>query len=633
MITWRDLQNFKAEEYQGAADGWGEVSNRARAAKDRVEQEMFAKLRDTQTGTTAKEALAALNQLSRNFQYVHAECGLIRAALNSFASGIAAPQRKLKHALEEAHQLGFTVKPDGSVQYPASASLGLEQGTARPTPDSPALLLPNNTQETANSGPPALLLPKTTQGTANSGPPALFLPDKTPGAADPNKAKAEDIAHRIASAVREAAEVDARYRSVLGKLKTSRSLKVDDATWADAAQDLKSVRKVGGEFIKEGDIPKGKSPVDNKKWWENLTQEQRDEYAALYPARIGALDGLPTTTRDDANRVVLAETHGTAQLQLKDWVNREPDRYLPYISQFTGREIEGARVENPEWRKWNEKKEDLEGRLDGMSKIQARCNASAINGSPPAYLLGFDNQNLGHAIVSIGNPDTADNVATYVPGTGAKLSSIKADLDRADMLYDTAKIADSHRKTASVLWLGYDAPQDVFTDATHAKYADAAGVPLRNFLTGIDTAHGGNLNSTLLGHSYGTLTAGTAMRDDPDLPVDNAIFVGSPGVGVDRAEDLNIPADHVWSATAKNDPINLAPPLVEELPILDNTKLFDDHSILYGCDPTTDDFGGKTFTVADGDPPKWNGDMPAHSQYWEGKSLRNMTSVVTRGHP
>ncbi|WP_030985997.1 alpha/beta hydrolase [Streptomyces sp. NRRL S-1813] len=633
MITWRDLQNFKAEPYQGAADGWGEVSNRARAAKDRVEQEMLAKLRDTQTGTTAKEALAALNQLSRNFQYVHAECGLIRAALNSFASGIAAPQRKLKHALEEAHQLGFTVKPDGSVQYPASVSLGLEQGTATPTPDSPALLLPNNTQETAHAGPPALLLPNNTQGTANSGPPALFLPDKTPGTANPNKVKAEDIASRIASAVRDAAEVDARYRSVLGKLKTSRSLKVDDATWADAAQDLKFVRKAAGEFIKEGDIPKGKSPVDNKKWWESLTQEQQDEYAALYPARIGALDGLPTTTRDDANRVVLAETHGTAQLQLKDWLNKEPDRYLPYISQFTGREIEGARVENPEWRKWNENKEELEGRLDGMSKIQSRCNDSAINGSPPAYLLGFDNQNLGHAIVSIGNPDTADNVATYVPGTGAKLSSIKADLDRADMLYDTAKTADSHRKTASVLWLGYDAPQDVFTDARHAKYADAAGVPLRDFLTGIDTAHGGNVNSTLLGHSYGTLVAGKTMRTHPDLPVDNAIFVGSPGVGVDHAKDLNIPADHVWSATAKNDPINLAPPLVGELPILDNTKLFDDHSILYGCDPTTEDFGGKTFAVADGDPPKWNGDMPAHSQYWEGKSLRHMTSVVTRGHP
>ena len=58
------------------------------------------------------------------------------------------------------------------------------------------------------------------------------------------------------------------------------------------------------------------------------------------------------------------------------------------------------------------------------------------------------------------------------------------------------------------------------------------------------------------------------MRAHPDLPVDNAVLLGSPGVGVDRAKDLNIPADHVWSATAKNDIIDLCPPLVGELPIL-----------------------------------------------------------------
>ncbi|MGW7249581.1 alpha/beta hydrolase [Streptomyces decoyicus] len=618
MITWRDLQNFKAEPYQGAADGWGEVSNRARAAKDRVEQEMLAKLRDTQTGTTAKEALAALNQLSRNFQYVHAECGLIRAALNSFASGIAAPQRKLKHALEEAHHLGFTVKPDGSVQYPAPAPLAPEQGTATPISDAPALLLPNNTQ-----------------GTASSGPPALFLPDKTPTIANPNKVKAEGIANRIASAVREAAEVDARYQSILGRLKTTRGLKVDNATWADAARDLREVQKATGNYRKESEIPRGKSPADNKKWWESLTQEERDEYTSLYPASVGALDGLPATVRDEANRVVLAETHGEARQQLNNWLKNEPARYQAYISPYTGYVVKGARVETEAWEKWNEKKKELEGRLEGMKAIESRFNASEAADRPPAYLLGFDNKNRGHAILAIGNPDTADNVATYVPGTYATLNSVNEDIRRAELLQHRAGLSDLSRKTSSIMWLGYDAPQSIAGDAMDPKFADSARNPLRDFLSGIDTVYDGNVNSTVLGHSYGTLVAGETLRDNPELPVDNAIFVGSPGVGVDQATDLKIPADHVWSATAKNDLINLAPPAAGPASILNPMaykRLFDDHSILYGVDPTSDDFGGRTFKVPDGDAPRWNGEMPAHSQYWEDEPLKHMGNIVTGGH-
>lgn len=110
------------------------------------------------------------------------------------------------------------------------------------------------------------------------------------------------------------------------------------------------------------------------------------------------------------------------------------------------------------------------------------------------------------------------------------------------------------------MWLGYDAPQSLLGDATDAKWADDAREPLSSFLTGIDTAHGGHVNSTVLGHSYGTLVAGETMRDHPDLPVDNAILVGSPGVGVNHASDLNIPTHHVWAATAKNDMVNMAPP-------------------------------------------------------------------------
>ncbi|WP_327383527.1 alpha/beta hydrolase [Streptomyces sp. NBC_01207] len=145
------------------------------------------------------------------------------------------------------------------------------------------------------------------------------------------------------------------------------------------------------------------------------------------------------------------------------------------------------------------------------------------------------------------------------------------------------------------------------------------------------------MNSTVLGHSYGTLVAGKALAENPELPVDNVIFVGSPGVGVEHAKDLGVPPDKVWAATADHDLITWAPspeavaggwfgPLYPPGLI----ELLDDHSILYGTDPSTDEFGGRTFGVAPGKSVGEGGElMPAHSQYWQGESLGNMANIVT----
>lgn len=157
-------------------------------------------------------------------------------------------------------------------------------------------------------------------------------------------------------------------------------------------------------------------------------------------------------------------------------------------------------------------------------------------------------------------------MVTYVPGTFAKLGSIDGDIGRAVALQSEAERHDLAHSTASVVWLGYDAPQAIMSDATETEWADKAEEPLGNFLQGIEEANHRDVNQTLLGHSYGSLVAGQTMSTHIDLPVDNAIMVGSPGVGVDHAKDLNIPADHVFAATAKNDLINLAPPLAGPWP-------------------------------------------------------------------
>lgn len=119
-LTWAQLRDLKCEALEGAADGWGRSSNRADAARDRVEQQLLTGLRDTQEGEAAQAAVARLRQLGRNFQYVYTECGLLRTTLNSLAHEMKTQQRALREALDDAAALKFTVQADGSVTYPAA---------------------------------------------------------------------------------------------------------------------------------------------------------------------------------------------------------------------------------------------------------------------------------------------------------------------------------------------------------------------------------------------------------------------------------------------------------------------------------------------------------------------------------
>ncbi|MGW7786331.1 alpha/beta hydrolase [Streptomyces tricolor] len=606
------LQALKPSEFEEAADGYRATSEMASTAKDKVENQIAAGVRNQLKGAAATAAVDGLKELAQNFHYVQTECALASTALNGFAYDMAAAKRKLEAALEDAKAAGCTVGADGSVTFPAG---GKEVDGKVPEGGTVEM-------STSPRDPTSASLERTA---ANMHP-------------NPNFGKAIGFANRIGDALKEATDADAKWAPKLRALKADDDLKVTDRDWSDVKSDQDGVSDAGKKYLDSmPQPPKDGSPKDNAAWWKGLDDEQKSAYISMHPDSVGAMDGLPSTVRDQANRTVFDETRAKARLEYEAWLQKhpEPKRYEPYISPITGREVKYApMVESREWKEWEKARKEAHSSLDGMDAIQTRFDNVTDEATRP-YLLGFDTKNRGHAIVSIGNPDIADNVVTYVPGTGSKLSSVDGDIRRAELLQAKAERMGPGQSTASIMWLGYDAPQSLLGDATEAKYADAAREPLSNFLTGIDTAHHGPVNSTVLGHSYGSLVAGETMRDHPDLPVDNAILVGSPGAGVDHAKELNIGADHVWAATAKNDLVNLAPPPAGTLAPLNPMayyRLFNDHSIMYGNDPISDEFGGQTFHVADGDPVSWSG-VPAHSQYWEGDSLTNMAKIVTGGRP
>lgn len=609
MSTWRQLRDLKLSAYRDTAGGWGKVSHRADAARLRVDREMTIPVRSTQKGVTATKAADELDRLSRNYQYIHGECGLIRTTLESLATDLEGPQRKLRQALEDAEAFKFTVNDDGSVTYPAAQVPYGPYASGK----SPA-------------GPVPLAL-GAGSGAARAGAPVPYLPGNGEGAGNPNKAKAEDIAERIASAVRDAGEIDSRYAPVLRKLKAPAGLDVTDDMLVDAAKDMYAVRKAVDDYLDEKQIPHGRSPAENRKWWDSLSNGQRDEYATLYPAEIGALDGLPSEVRDTSNRMVLVETRAQVEQQYR--------RLGPEPPQYVQAGDPPSAVVNPIWQQWREKGgERVRDLRRGMDAIQARLDAGGVPGPhgepglPQAYLLGFDTKGDGHAIIANGNPDRADNTAVYVPGTGAQLANARGDIGRMNDTWQQAHQMAPGKAMSTITWIGYDAPQNVLTDSPRPSYAYDAAPKLNNFLDGLQTAHSTTDgacrppgHTTVIAHSYGTTVVGAATKEH-HIAANDIVVAGSPGMLVGDARDLGVGEDHVWSEAARNDPV----PYIGR-PFLAGQKLGTQtvHGVPYGLGaistiPSDEAFGGHRMEV----------DTSGHSGYWDegSTSLKNQARVV-----
>ncbi|GGS24908.1 hypothetical protein GCM10010252_75000 [Streptomyces aureoverticillatus] len=625
-LTWQQLRDLKPSELDDAADGWAAVARRADSARDRVDAEMSRALAKTQESESAKSAVRRLKRLSNNYHYIHSECGLIRSAVNGLSSELAVPRRRLREALDDAVSLCYTVNEDGSIDYPA--------GGDNLTGDE---LIPGGTV-LGNNG----LIGSGNPGLHRDGN-GLYQPgigQGAPGLTSPNphRAKAQDIADRIAHALREAQDIDTRYSQVLNKLTAGPGLKVDASTWTDAAKDAEAMRDVAYDYLQK-DIPQDKSPAERKAWWDNLTKEQREEYLAVYPDVIGNLDGIPAVVRDEANR---------ENLQL-------------VIGKLEGQDDEKSRT-----------------MLAGLRGIDTKLQSGS---HPPMFLLGIGDEGNGRAIVSYGNPDTAKNVAAYVPGLGTKLDDKFAGgtLQRAQDTALGAMEADKSSTVASIVWLGYDAPQlpaSELLDNADVMVQDQAktGAPAYNeFMAGISATHeNSDPHITAIGHSYGSLTVGQAAQQQGGVPgADDIILVGSPGTGADSAKELNVGKGHVFVGAADND-------IVTKLPSHDEARGMatgaagggsagfvlgtgmggpvggviggtagavvggiaghmaqdaqtDPSQIWFGTDPAHEDFGATRFKVSDG-LPLVEGGVDAHTNYFNpGKdqmSADNIANIV-----
>ncbi|WP_194892816.1 alpha/beta hydrolase [Catenulispora pinisilvae] len=549
-------------------------------------------------------------------------------------------------------------------------------------------------QTTQPSTTPGLVSPAPTRGVPAPGPtsspsepvPSTPQPSKGPGPwaigagpSTPEVQRAFDQIHAARGAVVQARDVwsDAQ-RNAINSIHRATDAAVLAARWADGGMGSGT----GGTFdqrfaafggnvadlvlpaaagfdLGESALPAADaSAADVMAWWASLSPAEQAAWESDHPDQIGSLDGIPAEIRDKANRKLL-----DAQISQLKQSGSDP-ALLATLTQL---------------------REQLNASGPVLKSDNHQAYAVGETGKfktpmPPLYLLHYDTQGNGHLIMAAGNPDTAQNVVTYVPGLGTKLGDhmIGNDIPHTENLYLQAM--DNHAGTtvSSVFWLGYDAPQIGggadgpmhALDVSQNTNADAGAPNFTAFLNGLHATSTatGPVHYTALGHSYGSLVVGTAAAQPGGIPVDDIVFVGSPGVSVNHASGLNIPASHVWAGAASNDPVPnlqtiydkatytapLAAPLLNLLPagpllnigadanagyeFIHNQNSIDTHGGWFGQNPVASEFGGEVFAVAPGDTGSLG--MDAHGEYFDprsrplgglssGSSLNNMANIIT----
>lgn len=229
---------------------------------------------------------------------------------------------------------------------------------------------------------------------------------------------------------------------------------------------------------------------------------------------------------------------------------------------------------------------------------------------PDLQILEFSGDGF---VAALGDIDTADAVVTIAAGTGsADPAGWSTQVQRA------RNIAQSSG-AATVLWLGHPAPADVPAAMSRIP-ARLAGPELRDFQAELARRNPGQ-RRVVLGYSYGSVVLGEAAHPaGPGLATDEVVLVGSPGIGLSRAEHLKLvspdpgakaatEADstrpRVHSVTGSADPIGLSATAFGGV---------------HGVDPTSRLFGAQVWDSA-----------ADHSGYWNEEEFLRQLSTLTAG--
>ncbi|MHA6795303.1 alpha/beta hydrolase [Pseudonocardia bannensis] len=293
-----------------------------------------------------------------------------------------------------------------------------------------------------------------------------------------------------------------------------------------------------------------------------------------------------------------------------------------------------------------------EASVPGTVERDAGCAAALsarIGAGGPVQVLGCDPRGRGLGVLALGDPATARHVAVLVPGSDIDLGNLedptrpgRRPLDWARALATAASRENStaasrenstaasrenstaasradggpadsggtadRGDTAVVLWVGYRTPHGLGADAASGRLARAGATALQRFIAGLRATHAGQLDLTVIGHSYGAVVTALAA---PGLAADDIVLLGSPGARARSVAELRSPA-RVWAACAVDDWARLIP----------HVRIGD---IGHGTDPASPAFGARTLPV--------DGTFGHNGYFNPGSAVLAGLAEVIRGRP
>jgi Hydrolase N-terminal helical domain/Alpha/beta hydrolase len=373
--------------------------------------------------------------------------------------------------------------------------------------------------------------------------------------------------------------------------------------------------------------PPDAKPEDVKKWWDSLSQEQKDQLIAQHPPELGNLNGINAVVRDTVNQAVMNDDINLVE-------NIAKQRGVSATDVLANPGMYGLSAADVT-------------RYHNATKTRDGLNYDSGPEGPnqrPVMLWAYDPLGFngwGKAAIAIGNPDYARNTAVIVPGTGSSVAQgwMSGQQDAIN-LYDQSLAADpEHHYTSVIAWMGYEAPHD-FSDlrVSEPGLARAGGDLLAADVNGLWVTHNSLTpeHITVIGHSYGSTTVADAFAHS-NMHANDAVLIGCPGTDLARcAVDFHLDGGHVYVGAASTDPVSwigegngipeqwLKGKLREYgLPIPFDAGL--------GRDPAGDGYGSIRFHAE----VTGSGEMDRndHSHYYDmgSEALRSMTDIAS-GH-
>ena len=293
------------------------------------------------------------------------------------------------------------------------------------------------------------------------------------------------------------------------------------------------------------------TPEEVSVWWNLLSDSEREALINRDPEKYGNLDGIDMASRAKANELLLlGPKDASGQHVPGGGLLGQAERDLAEAEEALNNAIKTSAGSPKHLDDLIRKKNDAQNRVEDLRALRDQMRDPEV--TLVALQPGKPGENV-RAALAIGDVDNADHVATLVPGRTTNCRDSSADnVTYAKNLRQAAARQGNidPSKVATIAWMNYHAPQsgpDART--TTATLAREGADPLRKFATGIHSwrsERGMDVHQSIIPHSYGSTTAGIAMRSIGKDVVDDFAYTGSPGAGVASVGTLGVDKDHVW---------------------------------------------------------------------------------------